>query len=568
MRKHLFLILLFIMFMPFVVKAQERLTITYDANDGTGRTRVITYSKGNSYTIAGNDIFNSFNPNNDPMNDNKIFAWCIEKNCTRLFGDFFIYQKYEKGDSAYEILNEKTELTLYAKWDKRKDISSSIRSIDISGPELNKDENGKYIIEDKKDFEIKFYFKEKNNVRDTIEQLSYIKLPEDFANVLYDVSKSRLASPFSLPMSVYSGGTAYGQYYIKNDYLFIDFIVNNSVPSIDLHSGNLNFSITYSVSYNKRMVNNRELYYQTVSVYCNDNLANQHTFESYPTGNIIIKYMDNDSNTEIVADRVFNDIIGEKFEFSVPNFEGYKFINNTPIVEYEFKEESQVIILKYIKSDKRYRVNVNSVNETKDLNVRLDDLTQVEYEEEVNFKISPIKGYKVNSVKIIDKDNNEITYVKKDNSDEYSFIMPASDVTIIPSYERVSSSVNVEDNDNTAEIVIEVNDSKAVVYEDVVKFTIKPDDGYEVEDVEIIDMAGNKVEYKKTDNNNEYEFSMPDSNVVIKPIYKLVETPTVDNTAVVSNPNTSDKLLVIILLLFLSLGVGIFIYKKRESKYN
>ena len=46
--------------MPFVVKAQERLTITYDANDGTGRTRVITYSKGNSYTIAGNDIFNSF----------------------------------------------------------------------------------------------------------------------------------------------------------------------------------------------------------------------------------------------------------------------------------------------------------------------------------------------------------------------------------------------------------------------------------------------------------------------------------------------------------------------------
>ncbi|MBQ3308015.1 MAG: hypothetical protein IJG68_07490 [Bacilli bacterium] len=199
-------------------------------------------------------------------------------------------------------------------------------------------------------------------------------------------------------------------------------------------------------------------------------------------------------------------------------------------------------------------INVEMNNDTEDLTIEINDMTQVESEEEVTFKVTPIKGYKVTSLKIIDEDNHEIEYETIDNKN-YSFIMPASNVTIIPSYERVSNSVIVEDNKNTKQFIIEVNDSKAVVYEDKVKFTITPEDGYEVEDVEIKDGKGNIVEYRKTDKENEYEFIMPDTDVMIHPIYKKI-----DNS--LNNPKTGNRVF-IILLIVISLGIGIIIFKKK-----
>ena len=169
-----------------------------------------------------------------------------------------------------------------------------------------------------------------------------------------------------------------------------------------------------------------------------------------------------------------------------------------------------------------FQINVGIVNETENLKIGIEDLTQVEYDEEVNFTITPIKGYKVNSIKIVDNDNNEITFSKTEKENEYSFHMPASNITIIPSYKRVSNSVIIEENANTKEFIIEVNDAKAVVYEDIVKFTIKPKEGYKLEGIDIIDKKDNKIDYKQTKNENEYEFIMPDTDVTISPIYKFI----------------------------------------------
>ncbi len=211
-----------------------------------------------------------------------------------------------------------------------------------------------------------------------------------------------------------------------------------------------------------------------------------------------------------------------------------------------------------IDESKLYKIGIEMVDETKDINIEINDLTHVKSEEKVKFNITPIKGYKLNSIKIIDNDNNEINYTKTENNNEYEFIMPASDVTIIPSYERVSNSVNVEENSHTKKIVIEVNDSKAVVYEDTVKFTITPEDGYVVDYIEIFDQENNKIEYSKTKNNNEYEFVMPDTDVTIKPIYKKVDTPVI-------NPKTSNVLILIVLSVIVILGLGTYLYKRRES---
>ena len=244
-------------------------------------------------------------------------------------------------------------------------------------------------------------------------------------------------------------------------------------------------------------------------------------------------------------------IDGNKYTFNMPN------TNVTISTDYEKVKNS---------------VNIEIVNETKDLNVKIDDLTQVEFGEEVKFHVNPIKGYKLNRIRIIDENSNEIEYTRNTIENEYIFTMPASSVTIIPSYERVKNAVSIEDNNNTKEFVIEVNDSQAIVYEDIVRFVVKPEEGYEVDYIDIVDEENNKISYNKTNNENEYEFIMPDTNVTIKMIYRKIElidlANNINDVKDLDNPNTGDKLFVVISLFFAGLGIGVFMYKKMGFRYN
>lgn len=212
--------------------------------------------------------------------------------------------------------------------------------------------------------------------------------------------------------------------------------------------------------------------------------------------------------------------------------------------------------------ERRYKINVKIVDQTKDLNINIEDLTQVEHDKNVNFKVTPIKGYKIRSIKIIDEDNNEIKYTNT-NKDNYMFKMPSSDITIIPTYEKVRNSVTVENNKNTKKIVIEVNDTKAVVYEDTVRFKITPKEGYKLENIKIIDAEGNKINYKKTNQKNEYEFIMPDTDVVITPIYRKIESSNANNTK--KNPNTGTSVILIVLISIFILSITRYILNRNRD---
>ena len=216
-----------------------------------------------------------------------------------------------------------------------------------------------------------------------------------------------------------------------------------------------------------------------------------------------------------------------------------------------------------INSSDIYEVKVTLIDETKELNLDIEDITQVNENESVKFKVTPIKGYKVNSIRILDEEESEIEYSETGNKNEYTFVMPSSDVTIVPSYERVKSSVEVEENTHTKVIVIEVEDAKAVVYEDTVKFTITPEEWYEVDIIEIKDEEGNKIEYKKTNKENEYEFVMPDTNVTITPIYKKIESINVPNT--VKNPNTRTGISFIIIFMLIISSITYIIFKRKKN---
>ena len=213
-----------------------------------------------------------------------------------------------------------------------------------------------------------------------------------------------------------------------------------------------------------------------------------------------------------------------------------------------------------VKDYSTYTIDVEIKNETDNVSVNIDDMSLVKNNEEVIFKITPTRGYKINSIHIIDSENNEIECFETENNNEYKFTMPASDVTIIPSYEKVSNSIAVEDNKNTKEIIIEVNDTNVVVYEHTVKFKLVPEDGYEVEDIEIIDNNNNKIEYTKTNKENEYSFSMPDTDVVIKPLYRKIET---NKPETLTNPKTGNKTIIIFLLIIVC-AITMFFRKKER----
>ncbi len=205
-----------------------------------------------------------------------------------------------------------------------------------------------------------------------------------------------------------------------------------------------------------------------------------------------------------------------------------------------------------------YSVSVEAINETSDINVLISDINEVDFEEEVKIKITPIRGYKLKSLTILDKNDNEISFNQIDNTNEYTFIMPASDITIIPSYEKVANSILV-DEDNKEEIIIEVNDSSAVLYEDKVLIKIEPKDGYIITGLTIIDENGNTIDYKSTGNDGEYEFTMPDSNVTIKPLYKEISVPDTNK----DNNYTIYFILIVVLLL---IGIAMIIFNKITKK--
>ena len=184
-----------------------------------------------------------------------------------------------------------------------------------------------------------------------------------------------------------------------------------------------------------------------------------------------------------------------------------------------------------------YGVDIEIKNETKDIDIYIDDYTTVREEEIVKFKITPIKGYKITSIKVKDSNGNNIDYIKTKNTNEYQFTMPASDVTIIPSYEKVKNNVEIEDNLGTKEITISVNNTNTVIYQDTVKFTIIPQEGYVLEKIIIKDEDDNEIEYFNTNKNNEYQFIMPDKSVVIIPVYRKEERN-------IENPKTNTHIMI------------------------
>lgn len=92
---------------------------------------------------------------------------------------------------------------------------------------------------------------------------------------------------------------------------------------------------------------------------------------------------------------------------------------------------------------------------------------------------------------------------------------------------------------------------------DTVYFTISITEGYMMTNLVITDEEGNEVEYTKV-GDNEYEFVMPATNVLINPTFK--EKNIVN---IITNPYTGNKIIIVLLSLVL---LGFFVYYLKDKE--
>ena len=117
--------------------------------------------------------------------------------------------------------------------------------------------------------------------------------------------------------------------------------------------------------------------------------------------------------------------------------------------------------------------------------------------------------------------------------------------------------VIIEEPVKKGEIEFEIEDITNLPEGTEVKFKITPIKGYKLKDLTITDEEENNVDYTTKDNIN-FKFTMPATDVTIKPQYKEIESNII-------NPNTSRQLLLIVIsIIILGMITTLFIKKKKR----
>ena len=98
----------------------------------------------------------------------------------------------------------------------------------------------------------------------------------------------------------------------------------------------------------------------------------------------------------------------------------------------------------------------------------------------------------------------------------------------------------------------------------VVSFRVEVENDYLFSGIEIKDEEGNIIEFKKV-GDNEYEFTMPATNVTITPQFK---EKNIKNTIeqIITNPKTGSNIMLVLGIIFIGFVFGFRIIKKEKNK--
>ena len=116
----------------------------------------------------------------------------------------------------------------------------------------------------------------------------------------------------------------------------------------------------YGMTWVQKEVNNRNIYSATITF----NWSNhKDPVEVYQQGRIISKYLDVDTNEELLVEKTDTGVVGSTFNIDSPSIDGYELIKVPQ--ELEFEEEDQTIEYLYKKSVDKKPILTELINKTK-----------------------------------------------------------------------------------------------------------------------------------------------------------------------------------------------------------
>lgn len=143
------------------------------------------------------------------------------------------------------------------------------------------------------------------------------------------------------------------------------------------------------------------------------------------------------------------------------------------------------------------------------------DVQEAAFGDTVTITVTPDEGYELESLTVLDAENNEITV------ENNRFTMPASAVTVTATFKPISYTVTAAASENGA---VTANKAAAIAGE-TVTVTVTPDEGYELESLSATD-AENSVVELTAEENGIYTFTMPASNVTVTATFKTAAPVT------------------------------------------
>ena len=158
--------------------------------------------------------------------------------------------------------------------------------------------------------------------------------------------------------------------------------------------------------------------------------------------------------------------------------------------------------------------------------------------ETVTITLSPEQGKQVASVSVL-KDNNDAVQatVNPQNANQYTFTMPASNVTVSATFEDIPpATYNVVVDQNLTGIAV---DKGIATENETVTITLSPEQGKQVASVSVLKDNNDAVQATVNPQNaNQYTFTMPASNVTVSATFE--DVPSVSVTPSVSTLSKGD----------------------------
>ena len=346
-KKKMLLLITTLLFLPIFVLGKEELIITYDSNDGTNRTEVQTLEKGDSYKMAGENIF-GLSKGKNSLGDTVIGSWNTAPDGTGkgLPLDRAVDSTY----ANYSYLNDVDNIRLYAIWENRKDVARGLSDISLTGDGASTDGDGNYRIDTNKSYNLKFTFQETSSFQ--FGQLSYYKLPDYFLEVLKDEdARAAFGKERTITLNISYRGQLYpakGSYYIEGDYLCLNLLKDGTYENqLMASSTNLTIRIWYYCTVSEERYNNRLLRVKQYEFNTSDSTSNN--IKIYPKGKIVAKFINEDGSKQLAEDITTREILGTKYaklNFKIKGYELTKISNNG---DYLYEEGIQTVYYRYKK---------------------------------------------------------------------------------------------------------------------------------------------------------------------------------------------------------------------------